>query len=390
MADAPAPNALTPEHAAHVPPTDAPLRRTPLYDAHRALGARLVPFAGFEMPIQYAGIVAEHRAVREHAGLFDVSHMGEVFVTGPHAEAFVQGLVTNDASKLTDGKAMYAVMTDDDGRALDDLLVYRIGPERFLLVVNASNAEADVAWMQAHNTASADIDDASDRIALLAIQGPKAMGIVEKAAGITVSDIPYYSFRVLEPGTFFGSDLAIVSHTGYTGEPGLELYVDADRAEAVWNALLDAGRADGLVPTGLGARDTLRLEAGFCLYGNDLTNETTPLEAGLGWVTKLDKGPFVGRDALARQKADGVPRRLVAFVMDERAIPRAGQPLVDAEGNALGTVTSGSQSPVLGRGVGLGYVPNDPAYTAPGSAVYVEQRGGRFRATVRKPPLHKG
>ena len=367
----------------------APPRRTPLFDTHVRAGARMMPFAGFEMPVQYSGILDEHRAVRERAGLFDVSHMGEVMARGPHALAFVQALVTNDAAALTDGKAMYATMCGADGGILDDLLVYRISDEHFMLVVNASGTEKDFAWMQAHNEAGADLENVSDDVALLAIQGPAAIGIVERASGLTLSDIPYYSFRVIEPGAFFGSRFAVVSHTGYTGEPGLELYVDADRATAVWEALMDAGKDAGLLPAGLGARDTLRLESGYCLYGNDIWDETTPLEAGLGWVTKLDKGDFVGRDALVRQKETGVPRRLVAFVMDERCIPRHGQALTDEAGEVVGLVTSGSQSPALGVGIGLGYVPNAPEHTAPGSPVYVEQRGRRFRGTVRKPPLHK-
>jgi aminomethyltransferase len=364
-------------------------KRTPLYEVHRHLGARMMPFAGYEMPVQYSGILDEHRAVRERAGLFDVSHMGEIRATGPGAFAFVQGLVSNDAGKLTDGRAMYAVMCHDDGGIVDDLLVYRIAEDDYLLVVNASNVEKDWAHMNAHNAAGADLENISDEVALLALQGPKAFEIAERATGLSLSDLPYYHFRVPAPGALVGSRFAVVSHTGYTGEAGLELFVDAGRAEALWGALMEAGAEVDLRPAGLGARDTLRLEAGYSLYGNDLTDTTTPLEAGLGWVTKLDKGDFVGREALAQQKEAGVPRRLVAFVMEDRCIPRHGQTLVDEAGQTLGEVTSGTQSPTLGRGIGMGYVPNDPRYTAPGSAVFVEQRGQRFRARVAKPPLHK-
>lgn len=377
---------------------DSPIRRTPLFDAHVRLGARMMPFAGYEMPVQYpAGILAEHHAVRQAAGLFDVSHMAEVRVTGPDATAFVQRLVTNDVAKLPVpdatglGKALYSVMCHATGGIVDDLLVYRLGDADYLLVVNAANHAKDVAWMQAlaaEMSADITLDDLSDGIALLALQGPKAVEIARDALGIDADDIPYYQFRVLPEGALAGSRVGIVSHTGYTGERGLELYLDADRAKSVWNALIDAGTAHGLLPCGLGARDTLRLEAGYSLYGNDLTDDTTPLEAGLGWVTKLDKGDFTGREALAAQKAVGIPRRLVAFVMEERCIPRHGQPIVDADGTVVGEVTSGTQSPTRGAGIGMGYVPNVPDRTAIGSPIFVEQRGRVFRGTVAKPPLH--
>ena len=366
-----------------------PPRRTPLYQKHVALGARMMPFGGFDMPVQYSGILDEHRAVRTAAGLFDVSHMGEVRVRGPHALAFVQHLVTNDAARLTDGRALYTAMCNERGGIVDDLLVYRFAADDFLLVVNASNVEKDVAWMRAHNPMGAVLEDESDRWALLAIQGPRAFEIVETLAPGAAADLPYYHFRVLDGGAFLGIDRAVLSHTGYTGEAGLEIYLPAAEAPRVWDALLEAGRDRGLLPAGLGARDTLRLEAGFSLYGNDLTDETTPLEAGLGWVTKLDKGDFVGRDALVAQKEGGIPRRLVGFVMEDRGIPRHGNAIVDENGQALGYVTSGSQSPTRGVGVGLGYVPNAPHYTQPGSRIFVEQRGKKLAATVQKPPFHK-
>lgn len=368
--------------------SDATPRRTPLFEKHVALGARMMPFGGFEMPVQYTSIIEEHQAVRRHAGLFDVSHMGEVRVRGPQALAFVQHLVTNDASKLTDGRAMYSAMCNEQGGIVDDLLVYRFAEDEYLLVVNASNIEKDLAWMRAHNPMGAELVDESDTTALLALQGPKAFEIFDRIAPGAAADLPYYHFRTLADGTLLGLSGVMISHTGYTGEPGLEIYLPSEGASAVWDALLEAG-GDELYPAGLGARDTLRLEAGFSLYGNDLTDETTPLEAGLGWVTKLDKGDFVGRDALQAQKAEGAPRRLVGFVMQERGIPRHGQPIVDEQGVLVGEVTSGSQSPTLTVGIGLGYVPNRPEFTTPGSTLFVEQRGKQLRATVQKPPFHK-
>lgn len=366
------------------------LRTTPLHALHARLGARMGPFGGFEMPIQYAGITAEHHAVREAAGLFDVSHMGEVVVRGPEAEAFVQRAVTNDVATLYDGKALYTVMCREDGTAIDDLLVYRLAEDAFLLVLNASNIDKDLDHLRAlHADFGMDCEmvDESDRTALLALQGPKAIAIAERASGLDLSDLKYYHFLRPEPGAFLGCERAIVSRTGYTGEPGLELYVEPERAEAVWTALMEAGEAHGLQPCGLGARDTLRLEAGFALYGHELDDAITPLEAGLGWVTKLDTD-FVGRDALARMKEDGVPRRLVGFVVEGRGIPRQGYPLTDGEGTEIGIVTSGGPSPVLGRGIGLGFVPNEPRYTAPGSALAVSVRGREIPAEVTKPPFH--
>ncbi len=348
----------------------------------------MMPFGGFEMPVQYTSILDEHRAVRLHAGLFDVSHMGEVRVRGPHAFDFVQHLVTNDVSKLTDGRAQYTAMCNETGGIVDDLLVYRIADDEYLLVINASNIDKDLAWMRAHNPMDAELVDESDATALLALQGPKAFDIFEKVAPGAATDLPYYHFRVLENGELLGIENVVVSHTGYTGEKGLEIYVPTDAAQKVWDALMEAGEAEGLSPAGLGARDTLRLESGYCLYGNDLSDETTPLEAGLGWVTKLDKGDFVGREPLQKQKASGVPRKLIGFVMQERRIPRHGDGLAaDENGEPIGEVTSGSQSPSLNRGIGLGYVPNDPAYTTPGTTLYLDQRGKRFTAIVQKPPF---
>ncbi len=365
------------------------IKHTPLHDVHVALGARMMAFGGFDMPVQYTSIVEEHLAVREAAGLFDVSHMGEVFVRGPRAFDFVQRLVTNDAATLYDGRAMYTVMCTPEGGVVDDLLVYRLAQDRYLLVVNAANVEKDFAWMQANNPMQAELVNASDEIALLAVQGPRAVAVVQKLTDVPLDEIAYYHFVEPPAGAFMGCRNAILSRTGYTGEPGLEIYCEAARAEAVWNALLEAGRDEGLKPAGLGARDTLRLEAGFCLYGNDLTEAINPYEAGLGWITKPDKGDFIGREALLAVKQAGPARRLVGFVMQERGIPRHDYPLLSAEGEEIGVVTSGSQSPVLQQGIGLGYVPNDPAYTTPGALLAVSVRGRAVPARVVKPPFHK-
>jgi len=346
-------------------------------------------FAGFDMPVQYSGIVDEHRAVREAAGLFDVSHMGEVFVEGPQAFAFVQHLVTNDASKLFDGRVMYSVMCRPDGGVIDDLLVYRLAEDRYMLVINAANIDKDVAWMQANNPMGADLDDASDRTALLAVQGPKSIAIVQQLTEEPLDTLKYYHFLEPAPGSFLGCRQALLSRTGYTGEPGLEIYCEPESAERVWQTVLDAGRDEGLKPSGLGARDTLRLEAGFCLYGNDLTEDTNPLEAGLGWITKLDKDAFIGHEALRRIKETGLQRKLIGFVMEQRSIPRQGYPLLNTHGEEIGSVTSGSQSPILQQGIGLGYVANDPAYTAPDATLAVSVRGRPFPARVTAPPFHK-
>ncbi|MEP0548240.1 MAG: glycine cleavage system aminomethyltransferase GcvT [Rhodothermales bacterium] len=373
-------------------PSVTHLERTPLYETHRALGAKMMPFGGFEMPVQYSGILDEHRAVREAAGLFDVSHMGEVLVRGPQAFDFVQHLVTNDAGTLYDGRAMYTAMCNADGGAVDDLLVYRLNEEAYMLVINASNIAKDVAHMRAvHEAGGYDctVEDVSEMIGLLALQGPKAFDVVEEVTDLPVRDVKYYHFMRPEPGAFLGCEKVFLSHTGYTGEPGLEIYCEAEKVEDVWNALMEAGAAHGLKPAGLGARDTLRLESGYCLYGHELTEDTTPLEAGLGWVTKLDKGDFVGRDAIASQKEQGVPRKLVGFVMEDRGIPRQGYAITNADGEPIGEVTSGSQSPILGQGIGLGFVPNDPQYTAPGSSIGIAVRGKILPATVQKPPFHK-
>ena len=368
------------------------LQTTPLHDVHVALGARMMPFAGYDMPVQYTSILDEHRAVREAAGLFDVSHMGEVMVRGPEALAFVQHLVTNDASRIENGQAMYTVMCRESGGAVDDLLAYRFADDEWMLVINASNIEKDLEHIHSVHAGSGldcTVEDVSARTALLALQGPNAFTILGAVTDAVPADLPYYRFVRPEPGTFLGCERAVVSHTGYTGERGVEIYCEPEKATEVWEALMNAGGDHGLRPAGLGARDTLRLESGYCLYGHELTEDTTPLEAGLGWVTKLEAGSFVGREAIAAQKAAGLERKLVGFVMTERGVPRQGYPITDADGEPIGEVTSGSQSPTLEKGVGLGFVPNDPAFTTPGSEIQIAVRSRRLGAVVTKPPFHK-
>ena len=367
-------------------PVPVPLQTTPLHDRHLALDAKMAEFGGWDMPIQYTGILDEHAAVRERAGLFDVSHMGEFRLRGPGALALAQRLVTNDVGKLADGGAQYAVLCHETGGAVDDLLVYRIAQDDVLLVVNAANIGKDWAHVSAVADAAGldvEIENESDGWALLALQGPDAFEVFERATGVDASDVPYYHFR--QQDGVFGAERAIVSHTGYTGEQGLELYLSPDAAGRAWDALVEAGAT----PAGLGARDTLRLEAGYCLYGHELDDDTTPYEAGLGWVVKPDAGDFVGRDALVQQKADGVPRKLVGLKVEGRGIPRAGYPVVDGDGAEIGVVTSGSQSPVLSQGVALAYVPNDARYTELGAELGVSVRGRVLPATVAKPPFHK-
>ncbi|GMQ80893.1 MAG: glycine cleavage system aminomethyltransferase GcvT [Rhodothermia bacterium] len=364
-------------------------QQTPLHSKHLALGAKMTPFAGFEMPVQYTGIIDEHLTVRERVGMFDVSHMGEVLVTGPEALDFIQRLVTNDAEKLFDGRAMYTVMCREDGGIVDDLLVYRLGADRYMLVINASNIESDLAWMRSQKLQDASIENISGSVGLIAVQGPSAFDTVSKISPVSIDELKFYHFAELETGSFFGCKMAILSHTGYTGESGLEIYSDADRAGEIWDALFEAGEEFGIKPIGLGARDTLRLESGFCLYGNDITIETNPLEAGLGWLTKLDKRDFVGRNALAEIKEAGPGRKLVGFVSRERGIPRPGDTLLDPDGQQIGHVTSGTQSPILRAGIGLGYVTNRSEYTSPGSDLSVRSRNRSFTVRVQQPPFHK-
>jgi aminomethyltransferase len=348
----------------------------------------MVSFVGFEMPIQYSSIAEEHMAVRKSVGVFDVSHMGEFFISGPDAEALVQRVVTNDASTLYDGRAMYTVMCNETGGIIDDLLVYRVASDEFMLVVNAANIEKDFDWIVSQNRFDTRVVNRSDDIALIAVQGPESRNVVQKLTAVDLAEIKYYHFTRSGSGGKLPEDL-IISRTGYTGELGYELYCRADDAASVWRMVFDAGAEYGILPAGLGARDTLRLEAGFCLYGNDMSEETNPFQAGLGWITKLDKGPFVGSDALTEIKTRGLDRKLVAFVMSDRGIPRPGYPIVDESGDRIGEVTSGTHSPLMSCGIGMGYVTTAGGFASPDAQVFVEVRGRRLSATVTKPPLHK-
>ncbi len=365
------------------------LKKTPLHDIHVQLGAKMMPFGGYDMPVQYSGIIDEHLAVRNSAGIFDVSHMGEFVVEGPSSFETVQQLVSNDASKLYDGRVMYSVMCTETGGIVDDLLVYRRNESSYLLVVNASNIEKDWDWVNQNKVEGTQLENISDQTALIAIQGPRAFDIVQSLTDASLQDLKYYHFLELKDGAFLGLSDAILSHTGYTGEKGIEIYCHIRDAETVWSRLVEAGQMHELKPAGLGARDTLRIESGFCLYGNDINEETSPYEAGLGWITKLRKGDFVGKPALERIKADSPSRRLVGFVMSERGIPRQGNTIASAAGDEIGIVTSGTQSPLLSKGIGLGYVPNEPQYTSVGSVIGISSRGKTREAIVTKPPFHK-
>ena len=362
----------------------ADLRRTPLWDCHREAGARLVEFAGYEMPVQYAGVIDEHRAVRGAAGLFDVSHMGEVRVSGSGAEAFIERLTPNSVAKLKPGRAHYSGLLTEEGGYIDDLLVYRIASEEFLLVVNAANREEDFAWIRSHAPEEGvELEDVSDRYALLALQGPKAVEILAPLASIDVAAIRYYRFAM---GEVDGVP-TLISRTGYTGEDGFELYLDPSAAERIWNRLFETGASAGLAPAGLGARDTLRLEAGMALYGHELDRSTSPYEAGLAWVVKLASGEFIGRDALVAQKESGAPRTLIGFEIEGRGIARQGHEVLDAEGQAVGVVTSGTWSPTFEKALGMAYVPTELAH--PGASIGVSVRGRTLPAKIVELPFYK-
>ncbi|MEO0734010.1 MAG: glycine cleavage system aminomethyltransferase GcvT [Bacteroidota bacterium] len=368
------------------------MQPTPLTETHRTLGAKLVDFAGYEMPLTYSSLKEEHFAVREGVGMFDVSHMGEFIVRGAGASDLVQYVTSNDVDRLAPGQAQYSCLPRPAGGIVDDLLVYRLPANPamgmtdeepvYMLVVNASNIQKDRDWISSHNSFGAEVLDISARTALLAVQGPKATEALQSLTDVALADIPYYHFV---RGTFAGVDNVILSATGYTGAGGYELYFDAAQAVPVWEAIMAAGATVGIRPCGLGARDTLRLEKGFCLYGNDINEETTPLEAGLGWITKLKAGDFVGRDHLLAQKEAGLKRRLVGFKVDGRRAPRQGHGLLDAVGNPIGEVTSGTHSPSLDYPIGLGYV----AYGQhkPGTEIQIDLGRKRLPATVVKIPF---
>jgi len=365
--------------------TTAQLKRTPLYDEHRALGARLVEFSGWEMPVQYSGILDEHRAVRERAGLFDVCHMGEFHIEGPGAQDFLQGLVPNNVARLADGQALYTQICNEQGGTLDDLLIYRLGDQRYMAVVNAGTMDGDWDWFtkQAAGRADVTLSNDSDQTGLIALQGPRAREILQPLTETDLNAIVYYHYA---EGTVAGI-ACLISRTGYTGEDGFELYCASGDVVALWRALLAAGEPHGLIPTGLGARDTLRLEAGLCLYGHELNEQISPLEAGLGWSVKLEKGhDFIGREALLAQKQNGLPRKLVGIELRDRGVPRADY-AIQRDGQTLGQLTSGTIGLTVGKAIGLGYVP--PADATVGSEVEIDIRGKAVPAVIVALPFYK-
>lgn len=357
-------------------------KRIPLHHIHENLGAKMMPFAGFEMPVRYSSDKEEHHCVRRAVGVFDVSHMGEFFVSGPNALELIQKVSSNDASKLVIGQAQYSCLPNDTGGIVDDLIVYKLDDEEYMLVVNASNIEKDWNWISKWNDMGAKMEDRSDEYVLLAVQGPKAVETLQKLTDENLSEIGFYKFK---EGKLAGVGM-IISGTGYTGSGGFELYIPKEHGEQVWNKVFEAGEEFGIKPIGLGARDTLRLEMGYCLYGNDITDETSPLEAGLGWITKFTKD-FVNSEALKKQKEEGMTRKLVGFVMEEKGIPRSGYKLLSADGEEIGMVTSGTMSPTLEKGVGLGYV--QKAHSAADTEIFVEVRNKQLKAIVAKPPFVK-
>jgi aminomethyltransferase len=359
------------------------VKHTPFFSFHVKEGAKMVPFAGFEMPVEYAGVRHEHRNVRENMGVFDVSHMGEIWIKGEGAQNLVQKLTTNDIQKLGPGMIQYSCFPNETGGIVDDLLVYAFAMDTYLLVVNAANIQKDYQWIMEHNQVGATVENVSDEMAQLAVQGPGARALLQELTDTDLGDIPYYHFRT---GKLAGVENVILSHTGYTGAGGFEVYMDREHAPKIWEALFDAGREKGLEPAGLAARDTLRLEMGFCLYGNDILDTTSPIEAGLGWITKFTEGnEFINRAALEQQKAEGPQRKLVGFVLKDRGIPRQHYPILNGEGEEIGQVTSGTMSPMTGQGIGMGYV--QKAYAARGSELFIAVRNKRLAAEVVRPPF---
>ncbi|OYQ31938.1 glycine cleavage system protein T [Flavobacterium cyanobacteriorum] len=359
------------------------MKNTALTHIHEQLGAKMVPFAGFNMPVQYEGVNIEHETVRNGVGVFDVSHMGEFLLSGPNALELIQKVTTNDASVLTVGRAQYSCLPNENGGIVDDLIVYKIKEDQYLLVVNASNIEKDWNWISSKNDMGVDMRNISDEYSLLAIQGPKAVEAMQPLTSVDLSAIKYYHFEVAD---FAGIEHVIISATGYTGSGGFEIYAKNTEIEQIWNRVFEAGAAFGIKPIGLAARDTLRLEMGFCLYGNDINDSTSPLEAGLGWITKFNK-EFVNAEALKKQKEEGVQRKLVGFELTERGIPRHDYEIVDKDGNIIGIVTSGTMSPSLNKGIGLGYVP--AGFATPDSEIFIRIRNKDIPAKVVKLPFYK-
>jgi aminomethyltransferase len=359
------------------------MKNTALTQTHIALGAKMVPFAGYNMPVSYSGLNDEHATVRNAVGVFDVSHMGEFILKGDNALKLIQKVTSNDASVLTDGKAQYSCLPNEKGGIVDDLLVYRIDEKTYMLVVNASNIEKDWNWIGDHDTFGVEMHNISEKTSLLAIQGPQATATLQKLTSVNLSEIPYYSFA---KGTFCGVENVIISNTGYTGAGGFEIYFENEDADKIWNAIFEAGQEFGIKPIGLGARDTLRLEMGFCLYGNDIDDTTSPIEAGLGWITKFTK-EFTNRAAIEKQKTEGVTKKLVGFEMIERGIPRHDYQIADANGTIIGKVTSGTQSPSLNIALGMGYVNTE--YSKAGTEIFILIRDKAIKAKVCKIPFLK-
>ncbi len=351
---------------------------------HEALGAKMVPFAGYNMPVSYEGVNAEHETVRKAVGVFDVSHMGEFLISGPNALDLIQKVTSNDASKIVDDQAQYSCFPNATGGIVDDLIVYRFNQEKWLLVVNASNIEKDWNWISSQNTMNAEMKNLSEGYSLLAIQGPKAVEAMQSLTSVDLSEIKFYHFKVAD---FAGIEHVIISATGYTGSGGFEIYCKNSEVEQVWNKVFEAGADFGIKPIGLAARDTLRLEMGYCLYGNDINDNTSPIEAGLGWITKFTKD-FTNSEALKQQKEEGTSRRLIAFELNERGIPRHDYEIVDANGNNIGIVTSGTMSPSLGIGIGMGYVTTE--HKKVGTEIYIQIRKKAVPATIVKLPFYKG
>jgi len=360
------------------------MKNTALSHIHESLGAKMVPFAGYNMPVQYEGVNAEHLTVRNGVGVFDVSHMGEFFLEGKNALALIQKVTSNDASKLFDGKVQYSCLPNNDGGIVDDLLVYRINEEKYMLVVNASNIEKDWNWISSHNDLGVKMTNHSDEISLLAVQGPKATEALQSLTDVDLKSMEYYTFKI---GTFAGVENVTISATGYTGSGGFEIYFSNKDAVNIWTEVFKAGAKFDIKPIGLATRDTLRLEMGFCLYGNDINDTTSPIEAGLGWITKFTKD-FVNAEALKKQKEDGITKKLVAFEMKDKGIPRHEYAIVDNQGNTIGEVTSGTMSPSLKKGIGMGYVPKE--YAKLGSEINIQVRNKAIAATVVKLPFYKG
>jgi len=358
------------------------MKRTPFFEIHQKAGAKIVPFGGFEMPVQYAGIMDEHKKVRNAVGVFDVSHMGEFFAKGSNALSFLQKITVNDVSKLVPGKAQYSAMCYDNGGIVDDLLIYMLAENSYMIVVNASNIDKDWKWMKEHCPSDVSFENKSDGTALLAVQGPKSLETMQKLTSVNLSTISYYHFV---QGNLAGVDMTI-SRTGYTGEMGFEVYFDVKYSEKIWNAIFDAGKEFGIAPIGLGARDTLRLEMGYCLYGNDIDQTTNPIEGGLGWITKLAKGDFIAKPVLEKTKSEGPKKKLVGMMLQEKAVPRHGYPLL-VNGANVGVVTSGTFSPSLEKGIAMGYV-NAP-FAETGSKIQIDVRGKFIDATIVALPFLK-